>query len=441
MPVGFHYKWRLIVTSISTSLLKQIIADQQNEHVIPSDYHQRSIEKKLNQLTKNNEIIVLTGIRRCGKSVLLHRFRAKSKDKDYYFNFEDERLVTFTSDNFQLLYEVFIEVFGEQKTFYFDEIQNIPGWEMFIRRLYNAGNKIYITGSNATLFSEELGTRLTGRYIQVKIYPFSFAEYAQYEFPKLTRKKLLSTHDIGKIRNLFNTFCKDGGIPEYVRNHQTEYLHALYESIIYRDIVARYKVTNTEALKKLVYYLASNCSKKMTYNSLRKLLGLGSPTTVSDYCGYLENSYLCYFLSRYSPSLKAQQQSPKKVYYTDHALAKIVGFRFSDDIGRVLENIIFLELKRRGKNLYYHRENKECDFIIQHGTKIQDAIQVTYSLSDQNTRQREFDGLIEALEKYTLKSGLILTDSEEGEETIHVKNTTYRIRILPVWKWLLDITI
>ena len=253
------------MTTITPDLLKLIISDQ-NEGLIPADCFHRDEEKNLERLARNDEIIVLAGVRRSGKSVLLNTLREKRKEKDYYFNFEDERLVTFTVDDFQLLYQVFLEVFGEQKTFYFDEIQNILGWEMFVRRLYNSGNKIFITGSNATLFSEELGTRLTGRYIQLTVYPFSFHEYAQHALPTLLQKSILSTKEISQIKKLFNQYCHLGGIPAYVKNRETDYLQSLYESIIYRDIVARYKLADAETLKKMVFFLASNCSKETTYN-------------------------------------------------------------------------------------------------------------------------------------------------------------------------------
>ncbi len=427
----------VIMASITSTLLKTIIADQQSEQIIPKEYYHRGAEKKVLELAANEEIIVITGIRRCGKSVLLHKLREKATEKDYYFNFEDERLATFTADDFQLLYEVLIETFGEQKTFYFDEIQNIPGWEMFVRRLYNAGNKIFITGSNANLFSEELGTRLTGRYISLQMYPFSYYEHMQHEAPKVANKSILSTIDVGKMKKHFHHYCKLGGIPAYIKYQKKEYLHSLYDSIIYRDIIARYKLTNTAAIKKLVFFLASNCSKETTFNSLRKLLGLGSVTTVSDYCGYLENSYLCFFVNRYSTSIKAQQNSPKKVYFIDHALAKTVGFRFSEDQGRMLENIVFIELKRRGYVIFYHKEIKECDFIIQQNSTIRGAIQVCQTLKDPSTEKREINGLIEALEKHSLNKGLILTESEEGEFTVQKNERSFLVSVQPLWKWLM----
>lgn len=425
---------------MTPDLLKRIIADQQEEESLPLQYVKRSFENKLKLFSENKEIIVLTGVRRCGKSVLLQQFRKLYTQSDYYFNFEDERLINFTVSDFQLLQQVFVELFGVQKTYYFDEIQNIEGWEYFVRRLYNSGNKIYITGSNATLFSEELGTRLTGRYIAQRIYPFSFYEFAQHQASDLiekTEKKLLSTIEMGKIKRLFNQYCDQGGFPEFVKYHQTDYLHFLYESIIYRDIIARYKISNTKSIKELVFYLASNCSKEMTYSSLRKVLGLGSATTVSDYCSYLENSHLCFLVNRYSESVKAQLHSPKKIYFIDHAFVRIIGFRFSEDKGRLLENIVFIELKRRAVDIYYHRENKECDFLLRKNGKIISAIQVCKSMEDAKTKHRELEGLLEALEHHQLKQGYILTESEEETISLEHNKISYKIIILPIWKWLL----
>ena len=427
------------MTAISSQLLKSIIADQREDHIIPADYHYRSTETKLQALIQNKEVTVITGVRRCGKSVLMNKIRMQSKERDYYFNFEDDRLATFNSNDFQLLFETFLELYGEQKTFYFDEIQNIPGWEIFVRRLYNAGNKIIITGSNASLFSDELGTRLTGRYMAMSIFPFSFYEYAFYRKSDLLKQKALSTKLTSQIKRLFNEYVNYGGIPEYTKHHQTDYLHALYESIIFRDIAARYKLPNANTLKKLVFFLASNCSKETTYVALQKLLGIGSPTTVSDYCCYLESSYLCFFLNRYSASVKAQLRSPKKVYLIDHALAKTLGFSFSDDYGRMLENITFIELKRRHQTIFYHRNEKECDFIIQEGNNITEAIQVCQTLTHPDTKQREIDGLIEALNTYSLKEGVILTESEEAEETITKDGKKYKVSIMPLWKWLIRV--
>ena len=426
------------MADINHNLIRRIIADQQEEHGVPHHYIQRVIESKLFSLSKNKEILVITGMRRCGKSVLLHHLRNTLVESCYYFNFEDERLVTFSSDDFQTLQEVFVELFGIQKTFYFDEIQNINGWETFVRRLYNNGNKIYITGSNAKFFSQELGTRLTGRYIPICIYPLSFFEYLRYKKPELLKKRNFSTNEVGKIRRYFTEYCKEGGIPEYVKYQHIDYLNALYESIIYRDIIARYRISNDTIIKQLVFYLASNCGKTFTYSSLRKLLGIGSVSTVSDYCSYLENSYLCFFVRRYSHSVKVQLLSPQKVYFVDHAIAKIVGFRATEDFGRMLENIVFLELKRRNYEVYYYQEKRECDFIIFSDKKIKGAIQVSKDITGQSTREREINSLLEALEYFSLSEGTIITEGAEFIEKIEKNNQHFKIIGISAWRWLLE---
>jgi uncharacterized protein len=424
---------------VEISLLKQIIADQREEHKLPVDYFIRTQEGKLRELAKTKEIVVLTGIRRCGKSVLMQRLRQNADQSDYYFNFEDERLVNFSVGDFQTLQMVFIEMFGVQSNFYFDEIQNIPGWEMFARRLYNADNKIFVTGANANLFSEELGTRLTGRYISLEVYPLSFKEYARAELPDKLEEKNVSTAMLGKIRGLFQKYLHSGGIPEHIKHGQTDYLRALYESILYRDIIVRYNIQTDAVIKKLVFFLASNCSKETTYNALRKALDIGSATTISNYCSYLESSYLCFFVSRYSDSVKSQLTSPKKVYFIDHAIVRTLGFRFSEDFGRMLENIVFIELKRRQFEVYYHREQKECDFIVRQGPNTVSAIQVCQHLSDSATKKRKVDGLLEALQRFSLQEGYILTESTEAIEQHKQAGEEYTVRIIPIWKWLLEL--
>jgi len=236
---------------ISQDMLKRIILDQREDQRWPSVYIQRTAEQKLNLLSQNQEIIVLTGIRRCGKSVLLeHIRRMHGNENNYYFNFEDERLVNFGTEDFEVLHQTLISMYGVQKSFYFDEIQNIPAWELFVRRMYNNSCKIYLTGSNANLFSEELGTRLTGRYISLTIYPISFAEFSQNYFS--IEQKDFSTTDLGILKGLFSKYLEYGGIPAYIINKNNDYLHSLYESILYRDIITRYKIGNPDALKKLL---------------------------------------------------------------------------------------------------------------------------------------------------------------------------------------------
>lgn len=412
--------------------IKKVIADQK-EYRLPTNFFDRAQSSKILQYAEDPNVLILSGIRRCGKSTILRRLQSEQTQSDYFFNFDDERLIAFTVEDFQSLLEIFIELYGKQTTFYFDEIQNIEGWERFIRRLYEQGNKIFITGSNAKLLSKELGTHLTGRNIQLEIYPLSFKEIVDHEQPELLKKDNYSTLDVGILLNLYATYLLHGGIPEYFKSRKEEYLKSLYEGILYRDIIVRHHINHEGPLKELVYYFAGNIGKEFSYTNLAEYLGLGSPHTVSKYCGYLEDCYLCFFVSRYSHSLRKQVQYNKKCYMIDPAIIRLVGFRTSADRGRMHENIVFLHLKMQGKEIFFHKEQKECDFITRQGNRILEAIQVTCQLSDQKVRKRELEGLLEAMNAYELKEGLILTENEE--ETLEVDGR--KIHVLPIWKWLL----
>lgn len=417
--------------------LKQIIIDQQQQLNLPENFVARKLHDKLASLQKTKQILVITGIRRSGKSTLLQEIRSHAKEKNYYFNFDDDRLVNFTLADFNLLLELFIELNGIEKTVYFDEIQNIPQWERFIRRLHDQNYKIYITGSNATMFSKELGTRLTGRHIKLELYPFSFTEYVGWQKPELLTNKNLTSTQKAQLQNLFAGFYENGGFPEFLILKNKAYLHSLFESILYRDIIVRFNV-NERAIKELSVFLASNISSNITYNSLRKSLGLASATTVADYCNHLANSYLCFFINRFSYSLKEQIHYAKKIYFIDHALAKVVGFRSSDDQGKTLENIVFLELKRYAYEIYFHKQKYECDFVLKQGTKIIAALQVSLSLQNPTTKKRELSGLIEAMENYKLTQGIVLTENDKiSTEQIRHDNNTYIVYIMPIWWWLL----
>lgn len=359
--------------SMDKQQLKAVIIDQHDIR-LPKQLIQRDSYIDIAALKKSKQIIIISGLRRSGKSILQQQLRSQALESDYFINFDDDRLVEFNLEDFQALYEVFIELYGVQKTFYFDEIQNIVGWERFIRRLHDNGNKIYITGSNASMLSTELGTRLTGRFIEYHLYPYSYSEFLSYKGIKDITTSHLTTIDKGLLKGAFNDFVQDGGLPEYIEQKYEGYLHSLYESIIYRDVIVRYKINNHRAVKELVYYLASNLAKDCSFNALKKTLGLASATTVSNYCDNLQSTFLCFFVQRYDYSLKKQLQSPKKIYFIDQALSVKVGFRVSDDFGRILENIVFLELIRRGKNVYYHKDKQECDFILRENTKITAAI-------------------------------------------------------------------
>ena len=414
-------------------LLKQIILEQQEIlHAPNKRYVQRYIA---DEWLQTSEILIISGIRRCGKSVLMQQIRDRLVEKDFFFNFDDERLANFKLDDFQKLQECFVELFGEQHTYYFDEIQNIEGWERFVRRLYNAGNKIIITGSNARMLSRELGTHLTGRYIQVEIYPFSFQEYlAMNEIP-VNAKTLYTTTGRATMVKSFVKYMECGGFPKFLQDGSVSYLTSLYESIIYRDILTRNGLTNEKEMLELMFYLASNATKRVTYSSLGKVVGIQHPDTIKNYLEYIQQTYLIFQLFRYDPSVKKQMMSPKKIYFVDNAIIKRIGFNATENNGVFLENLVFIELKRRGWDVYYYADKKECDFIVRKGLHISDAYQVTLKMDSPQTREREIAGVREAMQAYSLSKGYILTF--EGKETINFDDGTI-VEVIPVWEWILQ---
>ena len=392
------------------------------------------IERQINHhYYDTEEVIVISGIRRCGKSTLLNQIRKTLSENDYYLNFDDERLIGFKVEHFQVLFETFIELFGQQKIFYFDEIQNVWGWERFVRRLRDQGNKVFITGSNASMLSRELGTHLTGRYLSMELFPFSFKEYLQFKHVVFGPKEIQATRQRSELQKHFQEYLHTGGIPLYVRNNNDEYLKSLYNSILYRDVLVRNRLTNEKEMLELVNFLASNVAKLSSNNSLAKVIQVKNASTIRNYLDFLQNTYLLFQVFKYDVSLKKQLQNPKKTYFIDNGLVKKLGFMFSDNLGRLLENLVFVELLRRKKQVFYHKQKYECDFVVKDGNRITEAFQVCYTLENEETRLREIKGLKEALSAFGLDEGIILTNSIEDKFQIEGKT----IRFLPVWKWLL----
>jgi hypothetical protein len=412
-------------------LLRQVVLQQKKELSKIEETVTRELLSEVLEWFKDNRIMILTGIRRSGKSTLL-RQTMNALSEYCYVNFEDERFIGFKAENFELLNEVLIEIYGNPKIYFFDEIQNVEQFEVFVRRLQDQGKKIVMTGSNASLLSSELGTRLTGRYKSFEVYPFSFSEYLA--FKKVQPEKewfYLAEKKVGLIK-LFGEYLSNGGMPEYLKNRDMEYIRTVYENIIYRDIVARYSIKKQKTIKELVNLLTTNISSQFTYNSLRKDLGLSNAVTVKEYIHYLCGSYLFFELQKFSFSAKKQLNSPKKIYSIDPAFIHLTSLSFSTNKGRLLEDIVLIELKRRKKEAYYYSEKKECDFIVKEGAKISEAIQVCHAINETN-KEREVNGLLEAMEQFKLKEGLILTQEQEGE----IKNKNKKIRIMPAWKWML----
>jgi predicted AAA+ superfamily ATPase len=381
--------------------------------------------------------VVVSGVRRCGKSTLLDQVIGRLYPQGvYYLNFEDERLVDFSVEDFNRLYEVFLELFGERSTFFFDEVQNVPQWEMFVRRMQGRGCKFFITGSNASLLSRELGTKLTGRNVNVELFPFSFTEYLTFKGVSPTSTSLSLTTERAAIKRQFDEYLRHGGMPEFLKYQDTTILKRVYEDILYRDIVARYGIKQVKPLRELGLYLLSNLGGAFSYNNLKNVLGVGSMNTIKSYADYLENCYLVFLVGRFSYSLKQQFVAQKKIYCIDNGLADAVAFQFSKNKGKFLENLVFLALRRRFPDIYYYKtaNNLEVDFLVKVGGKDLRLIQVSDNLDHAKTRQREIAALVMAMDELHLKKGLILTD--DGEEDILSEGKTITVR--PVYKWLLE---
>lgn len=413
-------------------LLKDIIIDQKNFLV-----NRRTILRKFpEKYLKNDEIIIISGVRRCGKSVLLQQIRECLPQRDYFFNFDDDRLGNFTVEHFQQLYEVFIELYGEEDYFFFDEIQNVVGWEHFVKRLYNSGKKVFITGSNARMLSKELGTYLTGCYIAIELFPFSFSEYLDFCGLQHLSGDISGTVARGEIQSAFNRYLRQGGFPLFLKSEDGVVLKTLYDNILYKDVMVRNQIVNEREVKELVYYTISNIGKPLSYTSLAKVIGVKNPTTVKNYLEFIENTYLLFTLSKLDYSVKAQLRNPKKIYAIDNALVVRLGFHFSSEEGRLLENLVYIELRRRGGEIFYHNSgDAECDFVVRDGFRVTMAVQVCYLMDNIDTRERELRGIQDAMNTYHLSEGFIITNTHEEE--IECKSGT--IHILPAWKWLKSI--
>jgi len=382
--------------------------------------------------------IVISGIRRSGKSTLLSQIiRDHYKDNYYYFNFEDERLIEFKAEDFNVLYEILIELYGEKKTFFLDEIQNVPKWEFFVRRLQDSGCKFFITGSNASLLSRELGTKLTGRVIVSELYPFSFREFLTFKGYTIKKNSLSLTKERAVIKKHFNEYLRGGGMPEYLKYRDQVVLKRVYEDILYRDIVVRHKIKAVNPLRELSLYFMSNMASPFTFNGLKENFHLGSPNTVKSYVDYLENSFLIFTINKFSYSLKKQSVAPKKVYCIDNGLVDAIAFQFSKNKGKFYENLVFGELKRRGtEEIYYYltEDGKEVDFLTRKNNKILSLIQVTESLESNKVRNREIEALVKAMNELKVSKGMILTYDHEEK----VQSNGKSIMVKPIYKWLLD---
>jgi predicted AAA+ superfamily ATPase len=375
--------------------------------------------------------VIVSGLRRVGKSTLLAQLAHRlGQDRYYYVNFEDERFIGFQAYDANDLYQYLLEIFGERKIFIVDEIQNIPGWEHFVRRFMDLGFKFFISGSNASLLSSELGTRLTGRYVSIELFPFSYYEYLVFRGEVIPEPKKMATVQKARLEAALRDYLRSGGIPDALKYPDLGILRTLYDDVLYRDIATRYRLDAIAALKELAFTLISGPANLVSYNKLKQQLGLGSINTVKSYIDYMQDSWLLFTTNRYDYSLKRQQIAPKKVYSIDTGLSHAVGFGFSSNSGKDLENLVFLALRRRYREVYYYvsPSGYEVDFYLPEERRL---IQVCENLANLVTRDRETRALQDALSEIKVNEAMILTDS--NEEATDIQGVPLKIQSVAEW--------
>ena len=394
----------------------------------------------MDRLAQTGQIVAITGVRRSGKSTLLKQFIKKKisagadKASFLYINFEEPKFSgLLTMDFLQQIYEAYLEIVKpkEKPWIFLDEVQNVPKWERFARGLHEKKEAhIFISGSTAKLLGRELGTLLTGRWVELKTHPLSFREFLMFRQLEIDSGLDMLAQKI-RIKQLLREYLEFGGFPLVALSEEKEeILRRYFDDIVQRDVAMRYNVRKTEKLKALAKYYLTNFSSPISYRRIAKFTDL-SLDSVERFSAYLREACLVFFVPKFSYSLKEQEVNPRVVYGVDAGLINITGFRFSDNFGKLYENTVFLSLVGRGKEVYYYKNKGECDFLIKSGQKITQAIQVSYQVKE--NKEREINGLLEAMDAFKLKEGLIVTENTESEEKIKGKKIIFK----PLWKWLL----
>ncbi len=424
-------------------IFKTIISDFQN--ILPmKDVKQRDIQIPLD----SKKIISLTGPRRSGKTYLFYflinqLLKKVPANQIIYINFEDERL-NIGSEHLQLLLEAYFELNPKITTtdiyFFFDEIQVVPGWEKFVRRIYDTVSKhIFITGSSAKMLDQEIASSLRGRHLVYHLYPLSFKEYCN--FNEIEHHDIYSTRKRALLLNQFNYYLQNGGFPElsFIQPElRLKTLQSYFDVMIFRDIIERYGIRQIVSLKYFIKKLFESISSEFSINKIyNELKSMGIRITrdrLYDFLDYVTDVFLFFVTYPYQKSLVKSQMSNKKIYAIDNGLVNAVTFSFSNDYGKLLENMMFLHLLRNGNEIFFIKNGFECDFILFDRDQIKKVVQVSYSLSNIKTKKRELQGLLKAMDFFGIDHGQIITYNEKEELTINEKT----IRITPAWLYLLN---
>lgn len=407
--------------------MKNILLSQRKERdrLLSQSYLLRHSNYDFNALLASRQVKLITGPRRCGKST---QALLMLQNRNFaYLNFDDNDLLSHWDEN--LVMEMLGDVYPEYEYLLLDEVQNIDGWDLFVSKLYRSGVNLVVTGSNARLLSSEMATALTGRYLQIEMLPFGLAEFFEW-------KRVTPDADTVDVRVLLDDYLRNGGYPETLelRSLTGSYLSTLFDSIVLKDVAKRHKVRNITDLNNLSEYLISNFCNPLSFNDVAGDLGFSSVATTKKYMEYLREPYLFFYLPRFNNKLKLMKKAPQKIYVVDNGFVTAKAFSLSENLGRLLENQVFVELLRRGydtqASLFYYRSrnDKEVDFVVRKGTRIEALIQVCYDMTMPRTEKREVDSLVECAGELKCDNLIIITENEERV----IEKDGYRVKVIPV---------
>jgi len=414
--------------------MKTIILNQRAERdeLLSRNYLSRRAVSNAETLLDSHLIKLITGPRRVGKST---QALLMLRDRNFaYLNFDNRRLLD--EWDADLVVRMLDEVYPGYEFLLLDEVQNLDGWDLWVSELYRNGKNLVVTGSNAKMLSSEMATALTGKYLQVEMLPFSLEEF--FDWHKLSLAQL-GVEDATEAKALTDDYLRNGGYPETVasRGLTRSYLDTLFDSILWKDVSKRHNVRNTTDLNDLALYLISSFCNPLSANELTRELGFSSVNTTKKFLDYLREPYLFYYLPRYNNKLRLMSKVPKKVYVVDNGFVQAKAFSLSDNLGRLLENQVFIELTRRGyaagTTLFYYRSrnDKEVDFVVREGTRISGLVQVCYDMSNEKTARREIESLTECAGELKCDRLLVVTNAEERQ----IERDGYSISVVPITKF------
>lgn len=420
-------------------MIRNILHQQREERdiLLQQAYINRIEDAAIADFLNTTLIKLISGPRRAGKSVIALQML---KDQNFaYLNFDDDLLLKHFDED--AVIQALNDVYKGFTYLLLDEIQNLPGWELWVNKLYRRGVNLVITGSNSKLLSHEMASTLTGRYVQITVLPFSFAETIRFNEQILPTNAQFTPIETGKMLGLLNAYLFNGGFPETVLNPGIlkNYLSSLFDSILLKDILKRFRVRQTQQLYDLSNYLLSNYTNLFSFNQVKEALDFNSVATVQKFIGYLEEPYLFQHITRYSNKIKNQQKSAQKIYIIDNGFIKARSFELSPNYGRLLENLVFVELLRRDYKpeleLFYYRtrNDREIDFLVRKGHRIEQLIQVCYDIEQPKVSKREIDALVEAANELDCTELLLITWNKE--DIIEINQL--KIKLLPAYKWLI----